>query len=373
MDEAGNQFSVHLRNAREAAERGERFLMGAAFRSIRRRGIIRRDLFAILLLAAGGAWAADPPPQPLLLADPKTFPTLLHPNCSHCQIESVRRKDELRSDDRALCWLQVQADGYVNDGAIPIRFFLNKYRVLSDGWGVFINDTDAGYARGFVPDGQPFQFYGWRNGVMVMKSKDGTLYSCLTGIAFDGPRKGTRLQPEPTLLSDWGYWEKRYPASVAYFMYDKYQPVEWPDAASDDSLKTRAPADARLPADTLVLGVWDGTNARAYPLDALEKTGVIHDLAEGNPRIVLWYAPTRTAAAFHQPWGTSGIQGDAGWVFTMDPKSPDAPFTDARIKQHWDITGRSAGGGPRLVWMDSVQVKWFAWSAEHPQTSVFGK
>jgi hypothetical protein len=86
-----------------------------------------------------------------------------------------------------------------------------------------------------------------------------------------------------------------------------------------------------------------------------------------------WPAPTRTAAAFHQPWGTSGIQGDAGWVFTIDPKSPDAPFTDARIKQHWDITGRSADGGPRLVWMDSVQVKWFAWSAEHPQTSVFGK
>ena len=69
---------------------------------------------------------------------------------------------------------------------------------------------------------------------------------------------------------------------------------------------------------------------RAYPLDALEKTGVIHDQAEGKPRIVLWYAPTRTAAAFHQPWGTSGIQGDAGWVFSIDPKSSDAPFTDAR-------------------------------------------
>ena len=66
---------------------------------------------------------------------------------------------------------------------------------------------------------------------------------------------------------------------------------------------------------------------RAYPLDALEKTGVIHDPAEGKPRIVLWYAPTRTAAAFHQP---GGIQGDAGWVFSMDPKSSDAPFTDAR-------------------------------------------
>jgi hypothetical protein len=89
---------------------------------------------------------------------------------------------------------------------VESRFFLNTYRVLSDGWGVFAYDTDAGFARGFVPDGQPFRFHGWRNGVMVMKSKDGTLCSRLTGIAFDGPRKGNRLQPDPTLLSDWGFW-----------------------------------------------------------------------------------------------------------------------------------------------------------------------
>jgi len=28
---------------------------------------------------------------------------------------------------------------------------------------------------------------------------------------------------------------------------------------------------------------------------------------------------------------------------------------------------------PRLVWMDSVQVKWFAWAAEYPDTSIYGK
>lgn len=334
---------------------------------------MRHAFLVMFFLAAGATWAADPQSQPLLVTNPDAFETLLHPNCSHCQIENVRRKNELRADDRVLCWLQVEADGYINDGAIPIRFFLNKYRVLSDGWGVFVNDADAGFARGFVPDGQPFRFHGWRNGVMVMKSKDGTLYSCLTGIAFDGPRKGTRLQPEPTLLSDWGFWQKRYPASVAYNMYDKYKPEDLPGTPNEDSLKTRSPVDPRLPADTMVLGVWDGKQARAYPLDAVMKAGVIHDITEGKPRIILWYAPTRTAAAYHQPWGTSGIKGDAGWIFKIDPKAGAASFTDERTAQHWDITGRSADGGPRLIWMDSVQVKWFAWAAEYPQTSIFGK
>ncbi len=320
-----------------------------------------------------GCFAVRAEDSPSVLIKPNAFESLLHPNCSHCSIEAARRGKELREDDRVLCWVQVNADGYTNDGAVPLRFFLNKYRVLSDGWGVFVHDPDAGFARGFYPDGDEFHFQGWRNGVMVMRGKDGTLYSCLTGLAFDGPRKGSRLRPEPTLVCDWGFWEKRYPASVAYWMYDKYQPTELPKTANDDAARTRPPADPRLAADAEVLGVWDGKHARAYPLADLAKVGVIHDEVDGVPRVVLWYAATKTAAAYHQPWGTSGIMGDAGWVFSIDPKSETAPFTDQRIRAHWDITGRAAEGGPKLNWMDSVQVKWSAWAAEWPGTSVYGK
>jgi hypothetical protein len=271
-----------------------------------------------------------------------------------------------------LCWIQVQTDGHINDGAIPVRFFLNTYRILDDGWGLFVYDPDAGFARGFAPGGGPYKFHGWHNGVMAIKSHDGTLYSSLTGIALDGPRRGNRLQPEPTLVTDWGFWQKRYPQAVAFTMYDKYKPVELLTHVNEDSRKSRGPVDDRLPADTMVLGVWDGKHARAYPLDALEKAGVIHDNANGQPRLIFWYGPTRTAAAYRQPWGTSGLQGDAGWVFSVDQKAEASPFTDRRTGLHWDITGRSAQG-PRLAWMDSVQVKWFAWAAEYPQTSIYGK
>jgi hypothetical protein len=326
-----------------------------------------------LLLAAGPALAAEPPREPALVVKPGAFETLLHPNCSHCIVEANRRQKELRADDRVLCWVQVETDGYINDGAIPLRFFLNTYRVLSDGWGVFVYDPDAGFARGFSPAGGPFRFHGWRKGVMVMKGEDGTLYSGLTGIAFAGPRKGTRLQAEPTLVTDWGFWRRRYPQAVAFTMYDKYKPVELPTTVHEDSRKSRGPVDKRLPADAMVLGVWDGQQARAYPLDVLKKAGVIHETADGQPRLVLWYGPTRTAAAYRQPFGTSGLAGDVGWVFRVDPKVAAAPFTDKRLGLHWDITGRAVQGGPRLSWLDSVQVKWFAWAAEHPDTSIYGK
>src|SRR6266478_3328342 len=112
---------------------------------------------------------------------------------------------------------------------------------------------------------------------MVMKAKDGTLYSCLTGTAFQGPTKGKRLRPVATLVSDWGFWHKRYPQALAFTMFDKYQPVELPTVVHEDSRKSRGPADKRLPADTMVLGVWDGQHARAYPVDVLEKAGVLYD------------------------------------------------------------------------------------------------
>ena len=187
------------------------------------------------LLLAAFAVAADPGPP--LVAKPDAFKTLVNPDCSHCKDEAKRRAGELRDDDRVLCWVR-DTKGHYDGGAMPIRFFLNTYRVISDSYGVFVYDPDAGFARGFAPS-YDFTFHGWRNGVMVMRHKDGTLYSCLTGVAFDGPKKGTRLKPVPTIVSDWGFWLKHYPDSVAYHMFDKYKPVELPKEINDDSKKSR--------------------------------------------------------------------------------------------------------------------------------------
>src|SRR5262249_17815902 len=185
---------------------------------------------------------------------------------------------------RVLCWTR----GYSDGGAIPYRFFLNPYRVISDSYGVFVYDPDAGFARGFAPSFH-FRFHGWRNGVLVLKHQDGTLYSGLTGRAFDGPNRGKRLQPVPTLVSDWGFWLERYPHAVAYHLFDKSQPVELSAPENADSRRSRGPADPRLPVDTPVLGVWDGQRARAYPLDAAAKTSLLHDTLDGKPCLVLWY------------------------------------------------------------------------------------
>jgi hypothetical protein len=333
-------------------------------------------MFLLPLLPAAVALAAEPPSSPPLIARPDAFQTLVNPMCSHCRDEAKRRAGELKDADRVLCWLR----GYSDGGVIPIRFFLNPYRVISDSYGVFVYDPDAGFARGFAPS-YDFSFYGWRNGVMVMRHKDGTLYSCLTGVAFDGPKKGTRLAPVPTLVSDWGFWLKRYPGAVAYQMFDKYKPVELPDKVNEDSRKTRpAKVDDRLPADSFVLGVADGKQARAYPLDTLSKVGIIREEVGGQPWVVLLYGTTRTAAAYRPIASPAMKNGNKPRSVTLalDEKAKTglAPFVDKETGSRWDIAGRAVEGelkGWTLTWLDGTQVKWFAWSAEYPATSVYAK
>jgi hypothetical protein len=327
-------------------------------------------LFSLPLLTAVVVLAAEPPSAPPVIDKPDAFKTLINPQCSHCRDEAKRRADDLKGGDRVLCWTR----GYSDGGAIPIRFFLNPYRVISDTYGVFVYDPDAGFARGFAPS-LDFRFHGWRNGVMVMKHKDGTLYSCLTGFAFDGPNKGKRLQTVPTLVSDWGFWLQRYPGAVAYHMFDKYQPVELPTSTNEDARKSRVPADKRLAEDTPILGVAEGENARAYPLEALAKAGLLREEVDGRPRVILWYGPTKTAAAY-RPIASPPKKDDGkprSVTLEIDNTATAAPFLDRETHSRWDIAGRAVEGelkGWTLQWLDGTQVRWFAWAAEYPRTTV---
>jgi len=335
---------------------------------------MRRAGLCILFMALGGlAAASEPAREPALVAKLGRFKALVNPDCSHCRDEAKRRAGELRDDDRVLCWVR----GYSDGGAIPYRFFLAPYRVISDTYGVFVYDPDAGFARGFAPS-LDFDFHGWRNGVLVMRHKDGTLYSALSGRAFAGPGKGKRLTPVPTLVSDWGYWLKQYPHAVAYHMFDKYRPVELPAKPDEDSRKSRGPADARLPAEEEVLGVVEGDRARAYRLADLAKAGLIEEEEAGRKRVILWYGPTRTAAAYEPVASPPGKSAEAPAAVSLAPaaKGAPGPFVDSQTGSHWDIAGRAVGGprkGWTLRWLDGTQVKWFAWAAEYPKTTIRGR
>ena len=323
-------------------------------------------MVALSLLLASLAAGPGPSDDPKALFRPEAFETLVNPACSHCVDEARRKAGDLRDDDRVLCWIRGQYDG----GAIPYRWFLVPYRVISDTYGVFVYDADADFVRGY-PASLDYRFHGWRNGVMVMRHKDGTLFDCLTGRAFDGPRKGEQLTPIPTIETDWGPWLKSSPGTVAYQMISKFQPQSVPNALLPESRQTRPEPDPRLDAEARVFGLALDGLSRAWPLASFGTQPELKTATIGGKKaIILWDGRTRTAAAY-----APEMEDDTSAPVTLsvDLADPEAPWVDNETGSRWSIVGRAVSGprkGRTLRWLPGIMVKWHAWAAEYPKTSL---
>ena len=232
--------------------------------------------------------------QRKLIARPGLFQSLTEPPCSYCSTEN--RKGFVGENERVLAWIR----GAHNGGALPLRHFIAASRVINDTYGLFFYDPDGGYVSAFRKD-YGYEFYGWRDGVMAVKGKDGTLWSALTGIAFEGPQKGQRLERLPSLMTDWGYWLMLHPESTAYNLFDgkKYPLAELPAQITAEAKEAMGKVDSHLEPLANVLGVETGDQPKAYPLDGAGERACFTDESGGASIAVFWYQPTRTAVAFN--------------------------------------------------------------------------
>jgi hypothetical protein len=319
-------------------------------------------LNAIPLIGISSAIGDDEPAT--IVAKPGLFRSLTEPPCSYCSTQN--RKNLIDGEDRVLAWIR----GIHNGGAIPLRHFLSAPRVINDTYGLFFYDPDGGYVAAYKKD-YGYEFHGWRNGVMVIKGKDGTLWSALSGVAFDGPQKGRRLERIPSILSNWSYWLMLHPESTAYDLFDgqRYTVQPLPTEMSQDGLESMAKVDDRLTPFSQVLGVEIDNARRAYPLDERVERACFVDELNGQPVAVLWYGPTRTAVCFR-----ADLDGQKLTLYadTVSPES--APFKDRETGTRWTLAGRAIDGplkGKELTWVNSIQCRWYAWSAENPKTDVY--
>ena len=298
-----------------------------------------------------------------ILPRPGQFHQLTEPPCSYCSTQN--RKGLIRPDDPVIAWVR----GAHNGGAIPMRHFLAVPRVINDTYGLFFYDPDGGYVSAFKKD-YGYEFYGWRRGVMVVKGKDGTIWSALTGQAIEGPQTGQRLERLPSFITQWGYWLMLHPESTAYDLFDgkRYPMTELPDRISPEVQQTRGTPNPSLPSLKPVLGVELGDRGKAYPLDEAVERACWGDRVAGEDIAVFWYGPTRSAVAYHRRLG------DQLLTFYADSVSPEtAPFKDKETGSRWTLAGRAVDGplrGKELNWVRSVQCRWYAWAAEYPDTEI---
>jgi hypothetical protein len=318
-------------------------------------------LLALAAVQSANSYAVEPN-RGLVLA-PDRFTPLTEPPCSYCSTQ--HRKGLIRDDELVVAWVR----GAHNGGAIPVRHFLAGPRIINDTYGLFFYDPDGGYIAAYEKD-YGYTFHGWRGGVMVVKARDGTLFSALSGVAFDGPQKGKRLTRIPSLTTHWGQWRMLHPESTAYDLFDgkKYSVTELPTKATAEAEKSRGEVDQRLEAQRLVHGVEIGEVRKAYPLDASKERACYMDRVGDQELAVFWYGPTKSSVAFESTLDGRKLK------FYADEVSPEtAPFKDQETGTRWTLAGRGIDGplrGKELTWVPGIQAKWYAWSGENPETKV---
>ena len=60
----------------------------------------------------------------------------------------------------------------------------------------------------------------------------------------------------------------------------------------------------------------------------------------------------------------------------MDPGDAESPWVDKETGSRWSVVGRAVSGsrkGQTLRWLPGVMVRWYAWAASYPKTSVEGR
>ena len=302
-------------------------------------------------------------PAATMIAKPDLFEPLTEPPCSYCVNQAL--KSLVRDDDVVLAWIR----GNHNGGAMPLRHFIAAPRVVNDTYGLFFYDPDGGYVSAFEKD-YGYRFHGWRGGVMVASSRDGSLWSALSGRAIEGPQQGAKLKRVPSLLTTWKHWLMLHPESTAYDLFDgkKYPLAELPDTMSPEAIASIGDVDQRLDKFTPVLGVEGETEQLAVPLDGLADRNCRMVRVDGRDIAVFWYGPTNSAVAFYATANGKPL------TFYADGISPEtAPFKDKETGTRWTLAGRGIDGklrGMELEWAPSIACRWYAWSYEYPETKI---
>jgi len=253
-----------------------------------------------------------------------------------------------------------------------------------------------------------FHLCGINNQNFVMCDEEtGSWWQQVTGEAFAGPLRGSRLRLVFTDEVAFAIWRREHPggrvlrpASPAWRSWS----ADWEAKIGRLPVVAGVPgADGRgpLPPRTVVLGLELRGAARAYPVESLRRQGAIVDDVGGQGVVILVGDDGRSLRAFEStldgrrvpffvklrsspgPAGSPAAAPSAAAVpastaqpaplASADPAAPRR-WLDGASGSEWDFQGRAVAGpwrGRQLVPLPAGKDYWFDWWTYHPRTTVY--
>jgi hypothetical protein len=226
-------------------------------------------------------------------------------------------------------------------------------------------------------EGKPliFRLRGKYNGTVLLEDRStASLWSPFTGVALTGPMRGAALERLPLSQCLWSEWLGMHPKTKVLYASQALRAGHWsefspgsPGIAPGMQVTLVRPLDARLPHNTLILGVENAAKSRAYPLQALARIGPVLNDSLGGAEIVLRCRPgTLQALAFRRR------VGDRVLVFGHSERRG---VYDEQTGSVWNEMGEAVSGplaGTKLAYVESGVGEWYEFAASHPGADVFG-
>ncbi|WP_049968509.1 DUF3179 domain-containing protein [Haloferax prahovense] len=217
----------------------------------------------------------------------------------------------------------------------------------------------------------------WMSDLVMYDDRTNSLWSQVLATAIRGELTGETLSLLPSTSSTWGEWRAAHPETEVLVpppvsgtirgrqtrQYD-VNPYASYQQSSAIGIGFNDAADDRLHPKTSVVGVAADGVARAYPLDAVERAGVVNDTVGDLPVVVAASAEGTLVAYVRR------VDGEAV-AFERDGSVLVAAGS------RWNLlTGRALDGpheGSVLTRAnDRSPMFWFAWADFNPETEIYG-
>ena len=211
-----------------------------------------------------------------------------------------------------------------------------------------------------------------------------SLWQQFTGEAIVGVMTGEQLLMIPSGLISFEQFQAAYPAGKIISKETGHSreygrnPYPGYDDIRNNPFLFRDPLDERLPAMARVVTVSDGKYHNAYPVELLEKLGVIHHQL-GNQAVVIFHQDGVSSALDTTRIANGDDVGATGVFVPLVGKQEltfikERGFVDEQTGSHWNIVGQAILGplkGKQLERLVHADQFWFSWGAFRPDTLIY--
>ena len=218
-----------------------------------------------------------------------------------------------------------------------------------------------------------FHLAGINNQNFLMEDEETrSWWQQVTGEAVRGPLRGHHLRLVPSEETTFALFVSEHPEGQVLRL------TTGPgrrDVEADWEAKTlplpvpagSGGAAGPLSPRTLLLGLDEHGDAKAYPVAAILRQSPVLDTLGGRPIALLAGPDGRTIRAFAREVGGAAV------TLFAKPGQPGVWF-DSETGSSWDFSGRAVSGsraGAQLPHLDAFEDDWFDWHNYHPATAVY--